>query len=46
MKTTIKLDVETRTRLNKLKYSIGAKSLDETINHSIDLLEKIRGSEE
>lgn len=41
MKTTITVEEETRKRLNKLKYALGSPTLDDTINRSLDILEKM-----
>lgn len=39
MKTTIEVTSKTRLRLNKKKYDLNCKTLDETINKLIDLSE-------
>lgn len=41
MKTTITIESETRTRLNRAKYNLGHTTLDETINKVFDIAEKI-----
>jgi hypothetical protein len=41
MKTTITIENETRSRINKAKYKLGHKTLDETINKIFDIVEHI-----
>ena len=42
VKSAIKLERETRVKLNKIKYEIGASNIDETINRMIDICKKIK----
>jgi len=41
MKTTIEVNKQTRARLNMAKYSLGCKTLDETINRVLDIVSKV-----
>ena len=38
--TNIRIKKDTRDSLNQLKYIVGTKSADETINRALDLLQK------
>ena len=41
METTLKVKKETARRLNQVKYKLGYKTTDETINKVLDIVEKI-----
>lgn len=46
MKTTITVEEDTRSRLNKAKYNLQFKSIDETINKVFDIAEEIKEADE
>jgi hypothetical protein len=41
METTVKLQAETRDRLNVTKYSLSCKTIDETVNKILDIINKM-----
>lgn len=41
MKTTVEITKTTRERLNRAKYAMGEKTIDDTINKILDIVEKV-----
>lgn len=41
METTLKVTKETRRRINGVKYKLDCKTVDETINKVLNIIEKI-----
>lgn len=46
MRSSLTLEKETITKLNKLKYKFDCKSLDEVINRLLNILSKFKMTEE
>jgi len=46
METTIKVKKNTSQRINRVKYKLGYKNADETINKVFDIVQKITEAKE